>query len=243
MDKTSMNYWFPLLEAARLPVPLTKSLGMPPDLCRNILMVLYGEKPESDPREHGFFSELKRIIGEVGTPCFLRTAQTSAKHSWDKSCYLPNINDVIKHVYEIAEFSEIADFCGLPFDQWFVRELLPSIKYGTCPGYDNMPVAKEFRFFVDGPRYICHHPYWPLSALQDGRWEVDADEQTAYTELCELDYHTFDKLKCIASRAGMACGGAWSVDLLETERGWFLTDMAEAHRSFHWEGCKDVLPL
>lgn len=31
---------------------------------------------------------------------------------------------------------------------------------------------------------------------------------------------------------------AWSVDVLETRRGWFVTDMAEAARSFHWPGCE-----
>ena len=81
-------------------------------------------------------------------------------------------------------------------------------------------------------------PYWPLTALQDGEWEVDADEATAYAELCHVDYQDLMALKDIVSRAGVACGGAWSVDLLETERGWFLTDMAEAHKSFHWEGCE-----
>lgn len=28
-----------------------------------------------------------------------------------------------------------------------------------------------------------------------------------------------------------------SVDILDTEKGWFVTDMAEADKSFHWEGC------
>ncbi len=31
--------------------------------------------------------------------------------------------------------------------------------------------------------------------------------------------------------------GAWSVDLLPTERGWFITDMAIMERSFHWPDC------
>ncbi len=30
---------------------------------------------------------------------------------------------------------------------------------------------------------------------------------------------------------------AFSVDLLPTKRGWMVTDMALARRSFHWEGC------
>jgi hypothetical protein len=29
------------------------------------------------------------------------------------------------------------------------------------------------------------------------------------------------------------------VDILETKRGWFVTDMAEAGKSWHWPGCKN----
>ena len=45
----------------------------------------------------------------------------------------------------------------------------------------------------------------------------------------------------IAETASRVCGGSWSVDLLQTERGWFLTDMAEARSSYHWEDCPNIL--
>ena len=32
--------------------------------------------------------------------------------------------------------------------------------------------------------------------------------------------------------------GSWSVDVLETDRGWCVTDMAEAEGSFHWPECE-----
>ena len=235
-DKTSMTYWFPLLEAAGIPVPQTMSVVMPPELCKNVRMVLYGEEPERDPREFSFFTELRLAVEKIGTPCFLRTAMTSAKHSWDDTCFLSDVGDLVKHVYAIAEFSEIADFCGLPIDTWFVRELLPSIKFGFCPHYDNMPVAREFRFFVDDGKVRCFHPYWPLEPLRDGKWQVDAPEDVAYSELCTIG--DYGAVCALAEKAGAAVGGSWSVDLLETENGWYVTDMAEAHKSFHWEGCK-----
>jgi hypothetical protein len=233
-DKTSMTYWFPLLKAAGIPVPETIMVSMPEGLCQNIRMVLYGEKPERDPREYSFFVELRLAVEKIGTPCFLRTAMTSAKHSWDNTCFLSNTDDLVKHVYAIAEFSEIADFCGLPFDTWFVRELLPSIKFGSCPRYDNMPVAREFRFFVDNGKIRCFHPYWPLTALEDGGWTGD---KNAYAPLCDPTGH-IKATSDLALRVSAAIDGSWSVDILETERGWFVTDMAEAHKSYHWEGCQ-----
>jgi hypothetical protein len=234
IDKTSMTYWFPLLESAGIPVPKTKMVKMPPELCRSICMVLYGEKPEIDPREHPFLAELTAAVDEIGTPCFLRTCQTSAKHSWDKSCFIPNRENILGHVYSIAEFSEMADFIGLRYDTWFVRELLQSIKYGVCPRYDNMPVAREFRCFVENGVIRCIHPYWPLDALRDGGWDGSEEEYNKLSELGEDE----SAIRELAEKVGLAINGAWSVDLLATKNGWFVTDMAEAHKSYHWEGCK-----
>ena len=44
----------------------------------------------------------------------------------------------------------------------------------------------------------------------------------------------------LATKAGRALGGSWSVDILETARGWFITDMAEADRSFHLPDCPNA---
>jgi hypothetical protein len=59
-----------------------------------------------------------------------------------------------------------------------------------------------------------------------------------------LDVETERKLTEYANSAGCAVGGAWSTDLLETRRGWMVTDMAEAHKSWHdWPDCPaDVVP-
>ncbi len=76
-------------------------------------------------------------------------------------------------------------------------------------------------------------PYWPATALDDGKPLFTGPFD--YDEFIRLDDPS--PLIAIVEAAGKALGGSWSADLLETERGWFLTDMAEAHKSFHWEGC------
>jgi len=43
-----------------------------------------------------------------------------------------------------------------------------------------------------------------------------------------LDVETERKLTEYANATGRAVGGAWSIDILETKRGWHVTDMAEA---------------
>ena len=237
LDKTSMSYWFPLVEAAGLPVPKTKFVDMT-DTCRRKIWDLFDGKDFPNDVPEPFFDQLTKAADEMKYPCFLRTTHTSDKHSWKRTCFLREASSIPAHVFSLAEFSECCDMFGMPWDTWVVREFLPIIPFGHCPNYGDMPVNREFRFFVQDGEYKCHHPYWPISSLEQGGWEVDADQDTAYSELCALTEEELEHLKTIAISAGIACGGAWSVDLLETERGWFLTDMAEAHKSFHWEGCK-----
>jgi hypothetical protein len=229
-SKTDLSYWFPLIEVAGIPVPKTKIISITESAKKMIWGLFDGQDVGTfdDP----FFQQIKEAATEMGFPCFLRTDDTSGKHSWKETCFLPNAEAIPAHVAAIAEFSECADMLGLPWDTWAVREMLPTMPYGNCPSYGNMPVCKEFRFFVKDGKVTCWHPYWPLSALRDGGW---AGEDISYNELCHL--HNENELILLAERTGAVLGDAWSIDILETERGWFVTDLAEAHKSYHWEGC------
>lgn len=232
-DKTALSYWFPKLVAAGLPVPRTIIVEATSDECLDIGAGIWGE--EGDGSAVAFLARLKQAADSIGYPCFLRTDHTSNKHQWEKTCFLQRSSDLVNHVAALAEFSEICDFIGLPYRNWVVREYLPIIPFGSCPRYGNMPVCREFRFFVDNSNIRCIHPYWPMQALKDGGVGTDLD----YGALCEFGGDA-DKLKALAVAAGHAVGGSWSIDILETLRGWYVTDMAEAKKSFHWEGCPHV---
>jgi hypothetical protein len=135
------------------------------------------------------------------------------------------------HVVAIVEFSEMMG-AGLPCEWWAVREFLPTLPLALCPRFGNMPVCREFRYFVKDSTVLCRHPYWPANALEQGGVPdaLQASEGLAHcTELSVLD--------ALASRAGAVVGGEWSIDFLETGRGWYLTDLAEAHKSWHWPNC------
>jgi hypothetical protein len=236
IDKTSLSYWFPLIEKAGLPVPKTEILMMPPESQAIIWMAFDCKGKDEELPLEPFYDELRAAAQRLGLPCFLRTSQTSAKHQWKSTCFLDSVEKLRQHVFDIVEFSECADMMGLAWDTWVVREMLPTIPYGTCPRYEDFPVCKEFRFFVDDGKALCFHPYWPLESLEQGGWEPDAPLDVAYADLCRLDDES--ELVALAEKAGKAVGGSWSIDFLETKRGWFLTDMAEAHKSYHWKGCK-----
>lgn len=242
--RTCLSWWFPKIERAGLPVPKTAILRATKeevgDLGRAVL--------DGDPLgvDGGvFISKLEVATEPFEFPLFLRTGQTSGKHSWERTCCVRVREAMIYHVAELIEFSECVDALGLDWRVWVVRELLPT--QPVTIAYQGMPVCREFRLFVDGPEIQCCHPYWPLEALRDGRprtleghpLDDEAVEDLAHG-LWELDDRDCEIVMGLASRAGKACGGAWSVDVLETARGWYVTDMAAAELSWHWPGCPNA---
>ena len=77
LDKTSMSYWFPLIEAAGLPVPKTKFVEMT-DTCRRMIWDAFDGKNSGDVTTEPFFARIAEAASEMGYPCFLRTDHTSA---------------------------------------------------------------------------------------------------------------------------------------------------------------------
>lgn len=230
VDKTALSYWFPIIEAAGLPVPRTIILDMPDDAQRSIWSAFDGVEPEVQALSQ-FAAQIEAAADTLGWPCFLRTDHTSGKHNWSSNCFLANREAITSHLYGVAEYSEMAGFIGLPWNRWAVREMLPTKPLGVCTRFGDMPICKEFRFFVDGPEVTFWQPYWPQEALEQGEAKyAEGFDLAAFYRPDDLD-----ALKALASKAGKALGGAWSVDLLETERGWFLTDMAEADKSYRWD--------
>lgn len=231
MDLTCLSYWFPKIQAAGIPVPKTTVIAMP----RSAQLSLFGEifdgrKLNGDERP--FLADIKAAADQVGYPAFLRTGHTSGKHDWDNTCFLSSADQIEDHVLSLMEFSELADFVGLPSDIWAVREFLLTTPVATLPRYGNMPLCREFRFFVEGGKVECWHPYWPLGSIEQGGLHID-EATAAFKQMSDIA--DLAPLFEIAIAASKAVEGRWSVDLLETTRGWYLIDMAEADKSFHYD--------
>jgi hypothetical protein len=228
VDITRLSYWFPKLQSAGLPVPCTTIIKATAPEYKALYNLLDGKEPGKAGK--ALIERVKAAADEMGYPCFLRTDHTSGKHNWEKTCYLGNPDKVQDHIGEIIMFWECVNMFAPPCDVWVVREFLPTMPVGVCRGYGNMPICREFRFFVDGPEVKCWHPYWPLDALEQGD-PLYNHENFDYEEFCRTP--DIEHITGLASAAGKAVGGEWSVDILETSRGWFITDMAEAHKSYH----------
>ena len=240
-NRNCLSYWFPRLEAAGLPVPKTRIITTGADL----MAMLDGKMPL------GLDDLVERIrqaaLDLGGFPVFLRTGQTSNKHHWKDTCFLASEQDIEQHVFNLVEFSEMCDIFGIPYDVWVVRELLPVEPVCVLPAYRDMPAVREFRCFVADGEVQCVHPYWPREAVAHGFPRIPTDDWADDTRALPENFDALYAMLCkppgwqvgqLARRAGRAVGGEWSVDVLWTTRGWYITDMAVAADSYHWEDCK-----
>jgi hypothetical protein len=230
MDKNSMVFWYPQIEAAGIPTPRTYLTYVEGD----VDSVLDGDESEA-------FLEVVRRLGDagdgIGWPCFLRTGHGSGKHQWNDTCYVPARSELAQHVFNLIEWSHVVDLMGLPTNAWAIRELLQTEPLFHCQAYGNFPVTREFRYFVNEDGLIVHHqPYWPDMAVEQGRpddpaWKLklhNANQRTSAERA---------QLRDLAHMSWQAVGGGyWSIDILQDANDqWYVTDMAEALRSFMYD--------
>lgn len=224
--KNCLSHWFPKILAAGLPVPRTEIVRT------NLEMLAALDPPGLLPGEWSELQErmLAAIAALGGVPVFMRTGQTSGKHSWTETCYLSDITKLYQHVMSLVDFSGCHD---LHTNVWVFRALIPTAPLFTAFG--GMPITREFRLFADSERQRVHHlqPYWPPHAIEGyckAEWRAPLARASAITQA------ETDELGAMALRAATAVGGDWSVDFLQDRDGhWWLTDMALACTSFKWD--------
>lgn len=231
MNPNSALLWLPKIEAAGLPTPKTIIVPYSHSDCVSIF----------DGEGSAEFLRLSHAVdaaaNEIGYPVFIRTDLGSAKHAGPRAFRIdePGENSAI---FETLEDSEMKFWMERDGPQAFlVREWLDLESPFTA--FRGLKISREWRYFADGDKVICSHPYWPTEALED---HVD---ETAWPDwqfdLGLLHSPTGDEpeLERMAVEAASACGGdRWSVDFCRDVNGkiW-LTDMAVMEDSYHWSGC------
>jgi hypothetical protein len=235
VNRNCLSYWFPKLEVAGLPVPRTRIVRVDFDL----MPLCDGKEPD------GFAEFLDRLrlaalaISGVG-PWFLRTGQGSGKHNWKHTCHVTDLARIGVHVRNLVEWSHIVSIFSLAHDVWCVREMLPVTPVATLTSYGDMPLVREVRVFIEDGKVACIHPYWPEGSIRQGI-HPQATEAVAQAVVSGAKLSQAEALPALflAEKVApvFAGDGAWSVDLLETRNGWFVTDIAVAGESYHWPDC------
>lgn len=234
--RACLSYWYP--KTQHLPSPATKVLNEP------LTLEMLSENDKEGVYNAGYHELIYRLrlaagemIGRYELPLFLRTGQTSGKHDWPNTCELSSPEEIESHVQALAMFSHAVDLRGLPLNVWAVREWLDIEHKFTA--FSGMPIGREYRFFVQEGEILHCQPYWPHEALAEHAtetgWKAKLDELNkmpppyAAIDLANLVGET------VANRFEHP-DSCWSVDVCKTTgRGWYLTDMAPAERSFFWD--------
>lgn len=178
IDRNCLTYWFPKLVAAGLPVPRTEIVDAGPEYFRMLGI-------DGGPRDSEEYTTASNLVDAVAAniyraaivlnasepfPVFLRTGQFSGKHDWKKTCYVADPAKLKDHVAHLVIMSELFGGFGpqLSWRYWCVRELLPTAPVARLPNYGGMPLACEFRGFIEGGKVVCAHSYWPERSIYEG---------------------------------------------------------------------------
>lgn len=227
LNKNCLSYWFPILESSGVRVPKTQIFETDLDLS----LLIDRKEPEGFEQFH---ADLMRAAQVIGTPFFLRSGLTSAKFDWANTCYIEKIEDIMRHMYGIIEYSECASIVGIPYNVWAIREYIPMVAPFKVDS--GMPVNKERRIFIEDEKVICSHAYWPHDAIEQlGCSEFDWKRKLTAINTPERDEKEIKKQSVEVSKL---FEGAWSLDWsLSLANEWIAIDMAVAETSWHWPGC------
>ena len=233
LDRISLAYWFPKLQVSGVPVPKTEIVTTDADF----LSLLDGQP---SPSADGFLDHLKERCREWGYPLFLRTGHTSAKHSWKNSCHVASEEALGHSVWELIEASYMA-MPEMPTNVWAIRELLDlDVRFRGFWG--ELPIAVEWRYFIEPQRVICHHPYWPPEAFERTSNWVPSNWMTLLEEMNAEPSEDEQRLLNFYCDEILTRGefeGAWALDFARAgPMRWYAIDMAPAEVSWHWPDCE-----
>jgi hypothetical protein len=237
MNRNSALIWFPKIREAKLPVPKTVFIPYNHRLLSAFLED--GSGPGGKAELDSVVADVAGACHAIGFPCFLRTDLAAAKHDGPSSYLIGSDGEILKRIAATIFDNEMKFWPETQPEALMVRRFLDlDSRFVAFGGF---PVSREFRFFADSKSVLCYHPYWPEEAIKFYGVQEPEGWQTGLRELCIITDDDVRALKEMAIRAAIVCGGEpWSVDFAREKNGkWWLTDMAVAADSYHWEGCEN----
>ncbi len=238
MNKNSFFYWYPFVGDLDIPQPRTSLVPFPPKDVHKYL------NPDADV----YFGESVEMVRQAvlrlgcGYPVFVRTDLSSAKHEWDKACFVTAEQNIKRNLFEIMCFNHMADMMGLAFTGFVVREYIEmASKYKAFAG---MPVNPERRYFIDRGNILCHHHYWIDEAISGCCYHKSALPDNWRELSAEMNHQSDDEISLLSGyteKVAARLGGFWSVDYCKAKDGtWYLIDMATGGDSWHPEDCEII---
>lgn len=228
IDKTSMLYWWPKVKSLDIPAPRTEIVEIP----YNHLAAMLDDKRLPS----GYEESIIKAGEKIGYPFFLRTDMASAKHQWERTCFVPKVEELFRHIWALIDTTLAAGMFGeLDPNALIFREYL--LLDSAFTAFNGLPISRERRYFVRDGIVECHHPYWIEDAIAKG-YPPPSDKDWQQL-LAVLNQETPDEAGILGpytSSVGKTLDGYWSVDFAMSQDGiWYLIDMAVGERSWHPE--------
>ena len=244
INKTSMSYWLPKI--TELPIPIPRTV---------LIKAEYGEGMDYLSKETHIAVE--NAATKMGYPCFIKTDLCAGKHAYLNTCYIKNVKTLHRNLERLRDDNFC---CDQLFEYIAVREFIPLA--WKFKAFNDLPIAPERRYFIEGGKVVCYHPYWPEDAIEFFNLtpKNPRGETGSYTEgikyrnflakkrkeeciplLREMNKETPDEIKLLTAYAELVSEvlpGYWSVDFALGQNGnWYLIDMAEGDKSWHQDDC------
>lgn len=226
VDKSAISYWYPRIKE-NIPTPKTTMVPV-------------------STRDFNDYDDIYNLLDRIHTaielngityPLFLKTDMYSCKWEWSDTCFVKSERDLlsnIAHLFTRCEEEGYAEITYLVIKEFLYLET-------AFLAFNDMPVAKERRYFIENKQVLCHHPYWnefDIEFYHDNEpmgWEelliennIETDEEvSSLTRLAEW----FGEL--------IEDDGYYSVDFaMDIHGNWYLIDVANGYQSYHNESCQ-----
>lgn len=240
--RSSMIYWFPKIKDLPIPQPKTEIIQIP---YRKFSKLIDGNSTLSEYSER--FSQIMKLLEPF--PIFLRTDNSSQKHSFRKTCRLPNESSLLGHILELVDSNMASDLIdnALVFRKWLDLD-------AGFSAFNGLPINVEARIFINHGKIQCIHPYWFEDPIQSWWTNRKIFEKNFDTKLPFQINPSWRKIlksqnkivtestailekytKLIIDSMG---DDYWSVDFaLGRDGKWYLIDMAAGEVSYHYPDC------
>lgn len=234
-NSNSMLVWWPKIKDLGIPVPKTEFVP----IAREETLESVCDGTPLTPGVKDSIAQVRNLADSFGYPVFMRSDLSSGKHSWKNTCFVRKADSIESNILTLCGEHELWTLLGLNYKAIVVREFLELETAFTAFSGD-MPINKEFRFFIKNGEVICYHFYWPEEAFNShpARMAGTPDYKVKLRELNQLSEQEDKLLNSYARTVGAVMPEFWSVDFAKGKNGvWYLIDMAVGENSYHWPGC------
>ena len=217
--QTNMQFWYTRIKHLPIPMPKTTIIS------RQVTLSDLYDKQKFEV----IFKEVEKIVKEYSYPFFIRTDLYSAKHNWDKTCFIVTKDQLRKNLFTLLEETLNVGIIGLPINAIVIRAYIEM--FSSFKAFSGLPISAERRYFIEDGKVICHHPYWIKDSIlrpSKPNWE------SLLEELNKEEEKEIVLLTGYAKEVSKQIRGYWSVDFCKSKEGkWYLIDMARAELSWH----------